>query len=175
MSKINYEIDVIVEIPQGEKVKYEWDPQTQRMRGDRIMTTSMTYPGNYGFIDNTISGDGDPIDVLIPVDYKLQIGTIHRCRVIGALLTEDEKGRDEKIIAVPVYDVRLTDVNECTDLPPDLTSTIEHFFKHYKDNEKARGKWVNVEKYVTQDEAWDRIGVGMIRWETCIHVEKEDG
>jgi len=162
MSQTNYEIDVIIEIPQGEKVKYEWDPNDQRMRGDRIMTTSMTYPGNYGFVDHTISGDDDPIDVLIPVDYKLQMGTVHKCRVIGALLTKDEHGPDEKIIAVPVYDIRLSNISEYNELPPDLVSTIEHFFKHYKDNEMFRGKWVEVDKYINQKEAWQRIQASFV-------------
>lgn len=146
-------VDVIVEIPLGESTKYEFDHETGLMRGDRRMTTPMTYPGNYGFIPNTISGDDDPIDVIIPVSYKLLQSTIHRCRVIGALITQDEacvdeqgqvvKGKhDEKIIAIPVYDKGLNHWQNYSDLPTEVRGAIRYFFEHYKDNEP--NKWVKI-------------------------------
>lgn len=157
---MNNQIDVVVETPVVERVKYEWDETLQMMRGDRLMTTSMTYPGNYGFIPNTIAGDNDPIDVLIPVDYKLQLGTVHRCRVIGALITRDEGCKeegtfDEKILAVPIYDKHCKHVFNYDDLDSTVLSMIEHFFKHYKDNEPE--KWVEVIKFISVKEATELI------------------
>ena len=144
------DVDVIVEIPYGDKVKYEWDEQENRLRVDRRITTCMTYPGNYGFIPNTISGDEDPVDVLIVNKYSLRPNCIVKCRVVGALLTEDEKGIDEKIIAVPVCDKQYKEIMEYTDLDKEVTDSIRHFFTHYKDIDD--NKWVKVVDYISSAE-----------------------
>jgi len=149
-------IDVIIENPLKESVKYEWDEAYNMPRGDRLMTTSMTYPGNYGFIPKTTAGDGDPIDVLLPIDQKLRLATIHSCRVIGALITRDEACAgpdvfDEKILAIPTYCKKLNHIKNYTDLDKTQQDMIKHFFEHYKDNEEH--KWVEVQHFVDANAA----------------------
>ena len=94
-------VDIIIEIPYNSFVKYEYDKTEQKMRCDRVLHTAMAYPGNYGYIPNTLSGDGDPLDVLMICEYPIYPGTIVKARMVGVLFTKDEKGDDEKIIAVP--------------------------------------------------------------------------
>ena len=96
-----FQLDMIVEIPYNSSVKYEFDKELNIMRCDRLLKTSMLYPGNYGYIPDTLSGDGDPLDILLVCDYSIYPGTIINVKVIGVLLTTDEKGDDEKLIAVP--------------------------------------------------------------------------
>ena len=137
--------DVIIEIPSNERhVKYEFDPAAKRMRVDRFFTTAMSYPGNYGYIEGTMAGDGDPLDVLV-LGRSLKQGCVVNCRALGALETTDEKGQDEKIIAVASTDGRVHKINDSE------ISMIRHFFKHYKDNEK--GKFVKVGEFVSVEEA----------------------
>ena len=93
--------DAIIEIPFNSFVKYEIDKEANRMRCDRVLHTAMAYPGNYGYFPNTLAGDGDPLDVLVISEYALHPGTIINVKIVGVLLTKDEKGSDEKIIAVP--------------------------------------------------------------------------
>ncbi len=150
-------IDVIVEIPYKDILKCEWDEKAGRMRVDRPMPVTMTYPGNYGFIPNTISGDSDPVDVLIVNNYMIRQNCIIACRVIGALITTDEKGRDEKVLAVPVCDNGYSKINEYTDLDTYMLDTIKHFFSHYKDIDRNNGKWVKVEDYVSSSDTMKLI------------------
>ena len=93
--------DVIIEVSKGSNLKYEISKETNLLRLDRVLHTSMFYPGNYGYFPQTLAGDGDPLDVLVLTDYVLQPGIVVECKIIGVLLTEDEKGLDEKILAVP--------------------------------------------------------------------------
>ena len=146
-------LDIIVEIPYNSFVKYEFDYSKGYMRCDRVLNTSMTYPGNYGFIPETLAGDGDPLDVIMICDYQLFPGSIVSAKVIGVLLTEDEKGQDEKIIVVPSssVDFNFDHINQLSDLPASYSKKIEHFFKHYKDNEK--NKWVKVNGFQGKNEA----------------------
>jgi len=140
-----HDVNVIVEVPAGgEPVKYEMDKDSGALFVDRFLHTSMSYPGNYGFVPHTLSMDGDPIDVLIVGETRLVPGAVVRVRPIGALVMEDEGGGDEKILAVPVDALHpiYEGVINHTDLPPLITRQIEHFFQHYKDLEK--GKWVRV-------------------------------
>ena len=139
------DVNVVIEIPlKGDPVKYEVDKESGAMFVDRFLHTAMYYPCNYGFIPNTLSEDGDPVDVLVVGRHAVVPGAVMRSRPIGVLLMEDEAGLDEKILAVPhpklhpFYD----DVNEYKDLPKTLIEQIEHFFAHYKDLEP--GKWVKV-------------------------------
>lgn len=142
-------IDMIVEIPRNSNVKYEFDKKLKQMRCDRIISTSMLYPGNYGYIPKTLSGDGDPLDILLICDYPIYPGTVVRAKVIGVLLTIDEKGDDEKLIAVPGSEVDQSSllINSLEDLGNHILTKIKHFFEHYKDNETH--KWVKVKGFLS--------------------------
>lgn len=136
------DINVIIENPKGgDPVKYEMDKESGFMFVDRFLHTAMVYPGNYGFIPHTLSGDGDPVDVLVVGNVPVMPGAVMRSRPIGVLLMEDDAGQDEKIIAVPVAKLHPyhDNVNDIADLPQILRDQIAHFFSHYKDLEK--GKW----------------------------------
>ncbi|MCP1065288.1 inorganic diphosphatase [Serratia symbiotica] len=140
------DIYVIIEIPaNADPIKYEIDKDTGALFVDRFMSTAMFYPCNYGYINHTMSLDGDPVDVLVPTPYTLQPGSVIRCCPVGVLKMTDEAGEDAKLVAVPhnkltkEYD-HIKDVN---DLPELLRAQIAHFFKHYKGLET--GKWVKVE------------------------------
>ena len=141
-------VDMIVEIPFNSSIKYEFDEKANKMRCDRVLHTAMSYPGNYGFIPNTKAGDGDPLDILLISDYSIYPGTIIQAKIIGALDTEDEKGKDEKILAVPAksVDPSFKDINDVWDLHSYTLTKIRHFFEHYKDAEK--NKWVKVGEFV---------------------------
>lgn len=140
------EINVIIEIPMhGQPVKYEVDKITGALFVDRFISTAMFYPANYGYIPQTLSEDGDPVDVLVVTPVPLIGGAVVRCRVVGMLEMTDESGVDAKLIAVPISKAcKLYDnIHTHADLPPQLLMSLEHFFKHYKDLEE--GKWVKVE------------------------------
>ena len=147
------EIDVIIEIPYNTFIKYEFDEQTSRMRCDRILNTAMLYPGNYGYIPNTLAGDGDALDILLVCDYAIYPGIIVKTKIIGVLIMEDEKGIDEKVIVVPTkeVDINYAEIRELEDLPKVTVSKIKHFFEHYKDNETT--KWCKVKNYENSDYA----------------------
>lgn len=153
LNNIDMIVDMIVEVPYRSNIKYEFDKKLNLMRCDRILNTSMSYPGNYGYIPNTLSGDGDPLDILLISDYQIFPGTIVNVKIIGVLLTEDEKGEDEKIIAVPsdVVDPTYSEINNISDLSKVTLSKIRHFFNHYKDIEK--NKWVKVNGFKDKNEA----------------------
>ncbi|EKE73705.1 inorganic diphosphatase [Gallaecimonas xiamenensis] len=140
------EINVIIEIPaNASPIKYEVDKDSGAIFVDRFMSTPMFYPCNYGYVNHTLSLDGDPVDVLVPTPYPLIPGSVIRCRPVGVLKMTDESGEDAKVVAVPVS--KLTkiydDVKDVTDLPELLKNQITHFFERYKELEP--GKWVKVE------------------------------
>ena len=148
------EINVIIEIPMDSgPVKYEFNQSFGCMVVDRFMACSMSYPCNYGFIPHTLSGDGDPVDVLVHTTSPIASGSIIRVKPIGMLLTEDEKGHDEKIVTIPTekVDPYFKHINEYQDLPVTLLSKIEHFFQRYKDLEQ--NKWIKVNKWCSSTEA----------------------
>jgi len=143
------DIHAVIEIPLGGvPVKYEFDKVSGAIFVDRFLHTAMYYPGNYGFIPHTLSDDGDPCDVIVVSQVPVVPGAVIRCRPVGALLMEDESGKDEKILAVPVDALHsyYTGVANFSDLPEVLTEQIAHFFQHYKDLEK--GKWVTIVKWI---------------------------
>lgn len=147
------EINVVIEISaNAEPVKYEFNKELGLLQVDRFLSTSMTYPCNYGFIPNTCAGDGDPADVLVLTQFPLAPGVLISVRPVGALLTKDEKGEDEKILAVPIssVDSYYDNIKNYSDLSKNLLDKIAHFFSHYKDLEKGKtvtvGEWANVEK-----------------------------
>lgn len=140
------DINVIIEISaNATPIKYEVDKEMDAILVDRFMSTPMFYPANYGYINETLADDGDPLDVLVVTPYPVIPGSVIRCRVLGMLNMSDEKGRDEKLIAVPHEKLTsiYNDVKEYTDLPALLLQQIEHFFENYKDLEA--GKWVKID------------------------------
>ena len=139
------DFNVVIEIPLNSGIKYEIDKDADALFVDRLVSTSMHYPTNYGYIPQTLCGDGDAADVLVLFPEPVQAGSVIRCRPLGVLKMTDEAGEDAKILAVP-HD-KLTKlyskIQSLQDLPEILLSQIAHFFEHYKDLEK--GKWVKVE------------------------------
>lgn len=148
------DINVIIEIPMNsEPVKYEVDKDTGALFVDRVLTTPMHYPCNYGYVPHTLCGDGDPLDVLVVMPVPLQPGSVIRCRPLGVLSMTDESGEDTKLVAVPITKTfpAYQHVKSVDDLNPLTLDRIAHFFAHYKDLEK--GKWVKVEGWKGLDEA----------------------
>jgi inorganic pyrophosphatase len=149
-----HDVNVIIEIPQGgAPVKYEMDKESGAMFVDRFLHTAMFYPANYGFVPHTLSEDGDPIDCMVVGQTPVVPGVVMRSRPIGALLMEDEKGIDEKILAVPVDELHpfYKRIGSYRELPEILLEQIEHFFTHYKDLEPD--KWVRVGRWGDAAEA----------------------
>lgn len=156
-------INVVIEIPANTPgVKYEFDKESGAIFVDRFLQTPMHYPANYGFVPNTLSGDGDPADVLVISRYNLIAGSVIEAKPIGVLITQDEKGYDEKILAVPSNSVskEYENVNDLTDLPKLILDQIQHFFEHYKDLEK--GKFVKVESWKNASEAKEILKKSLI-------------
>ena len=146
--------NVVIEIPMNaEPVKYEVDKESGAIFVDRVLTTPMRYPCNYGYVPRTLSGDGDPVDVLVVMPLPLVPGCVIRCRPVGMLAMRDEAGEDTKVVAVPLDEVfpAYRDVHGMDDLPELTRERIVHFFEHYKDLEK--GKWVKVEGWRDADAA----------------------
>lgn len=137
------DINVHIEIPKGSNVKFEVD-ENGIQYVDRIVHTPMMYPLDYGYMPGTLSEDGDPIDVMVVMPDVVPAGCVIRCRPIGALDMEDESGKDEKIVAVPVSKVTpmYNDVHSISDLPEHLIERVKYFFEHYKDLEE--GKFVKL-------------------------------
>ena len=139
------EFNVIIEIPMNsDPIKYEVDKATGAIFVDRFMSTAMHYPTNYGYVPKTISGDGDPVDVLVVTPVPLIPGVVVPCRAIGILKMEDEAGQDGKVLAVPTKKILslYSRWEKPEDLSPIRLKTIAHFFEHYKDLEE--GKWVKI-------------------------------
>ena len=148
------EINVIIEIPKdAEPVKYEVDKASGAIFVDRILSTPMRYPCNYGYVPHTMCGDGDPADVLVILPLPLVPGSVIRCRPVGVLMMTDEAGSDEKIIAVPIDKVfnGYSHINDIEQVSPHWLERIGHFFEHYKDLEK--GKWVKLDGWENAAEA----------------------
>ena len=159
-----YDGNVVIEVPiGGEPIKYEMDKDAGALVVDRFLYTAMRYPGNYGFIPHTLSGDGDPCDVIVANTRAIIPGAIMSCRIVGVLLMEDEAGGDEKLIAVPSAKLtrRYENLKNYTDLPDITLKQIEHFFQHYKDLEP--GKWVKVVRWGDAAEAHAIILEGVER------------
>lgn len=152
------DVNVIIEIPMHAlPVKYEVSKDSGALFVDRFLSTSMLYPVNYGYIPQTLSEDGDPVDVLLVTPTPVVNGSVVRARTLGMLRMTDESGVDAKLLAVPIsklckdYD----EIHSCTDLPKALLARIEHFFTHYKDLED--GKWVKMNGWADRDAAHQEI------------------
>lgn len=152
------EINVIIEIPaRSDPVKYEVDKATGAMFVDRFMGTAMHYPCNYGYVPQTLSEDGDPVDVLVVTPVPLISGSVICCRPVGVLKMTDEAGPDSKVLAVPSDKLSglYKSVRTASDLPQSDLVQIHHFFEHYKDLES--GKWVKVDGWLGPDEAKSEV------------------
>ncbi len=146
------EMLALVEIPKGCRNKYEYDDKLGRFVLDRVLYSPMHYPTDYGMILDTLHTDGDPLDVMVVVNEPTFPGCVVPVRPVGVLIMRDEKGEDEKVLAVPVGDPRFKDVNTLEDLPAHLLREIEHFFKVYKDLE---GKRTEVDGWQDAAKAWE--------------------
>jgi inorganic pyrophosphatase len=143
-------IPVVVEIPKGSKCKYELDKKTGLLMLDRVLYSSVHYPANYGFIPQTHAGDGDPLDVLVLMQEPVVPLTIVRARPIGGFFMRDDKGVDDKIIAVAVDDPAFAHCQSHEELPPHVTLELRRFFQDYKVLEK---KLAEVEDLYDRDHA----------------------
>ena len=159
------DVNVIIEIPMNaDPVKYEVDKHTGAVFVDRFMSTAMHYPCNYGYVPRTLSGDGDPVDVLVISPFPLITGVVVRCRPVGMLRMKDEAGEDTKLLAVPIDKLtsQYRGIRSPRDLPEARLAAITHFFQHYKDLE--RGKWVKVKGWVGAAAARKEIQDGVARF-----------
>lgn len=156
---------VIIEISKGSNIKYEYDTRTKRLVCDRILHTPMAYPFNYGYIENTLSGDGDPLDAIVLCKDALLPTCYIECKVIGVLHTEDESGIDPKIILVPVakIDPECAEINDITDVDKSLLKKLEFFFENYKKLEN--NKWVKINGICGKDKALEIITKSKVKSE----------
>jgi inorganic pyrophosphatase len=159
------DFNVIIEIPaNADPIKYEVDKDTGAIFVDRFVGTAMHYPVNYGYVPQTLAGDGDPVDVLVITPFPLIPGAVVRSRAIGVLKMTDESGSDAKVLAVPVEKIlpQYSHIKSTDDLNELTLRQIQHFFEHYKDLEK--GKWVKVEGWGSIDEAHKEILDGVANY-----------
>lgn len=159
------DVNVIIEIPMNAlPVKYEVNKESGSMFVDRFLSTSMVYPLNYGYIPQTLSEDGDPVDVMVLSPVPVVSGCVIRARMIGLMNMSDEAGVDTKLLAVPVsklcrdYD----HIQNYSDLPESFLQRIEHFFKHYKELEK--GKWTKIDGWADREAAHREILASVARY-----------
>lgn len=163
--KVPEAFNVIIEIPMNaDPVKYEVDKESGAIFVDRFMSTAMHYPTNYGYVPKTISGDGDPVDVLVITPVPLIPGVVVTCRPIGILKMQDEAGEDGKVLAVPTNKILslYTQWKKPEDLNPLRLKTISHFFEHYKDLEE--GKWVKILGWEGPESAMKEIMDGIANY-----------
>ena len=162
---VPHDVNVIIEIPMhSAPVKYEVDKSNGVLSVDRFLSTSMIYPVNYGYIPQTLSEDGDPVDILVVTPVPLHFGAVIRSRVVGMLKMTDEHGIDAKLLAVPIDKLSKLyhHVQTYNDLPQALLLSIEHFFNHYKDLED--GKWVKIDGWAGIDDAKREITQSVARY-----------
>ena len=154
--------DAIIEIPKGSRNKYEVDHKTGRVYLDRVLFTGFVYPTDYGFFENTLGLDGDPVDVLVLLDYPLFPGVGVSVRPVAVFNMTDDGGSDAKVIAVPATDPRWTHIQDLNDIPEYTRKEIEHFFEHYKDLEP--NKWVKVDAWGDKAEAERILDEAIVRF-----------
>lgn len=159
-------LDVLVEIPKGSRNKYEYDFVLNKIRFDRTLFSSMMYPGDYGFIPETLALDGDPLDVLVLTIEPTFPMCVMEVKPIGVFHMTDEKGPDEKIICVPVNDPIWSKRGDINDINPHRLKEIEHFFQVYKDLEEKK---VDVGGWGSAEEAYDIVQKCIERYETSDH------
>lgn len=157
------QFDVTIEIPKGQRNKYEVDHETHRVRLDRYLYTSMAYPTDYGYFDNTLGEDGDPLDALLLSPEPVYPGVLVTVRPVGMFQMTDEAGGDDKVLCVPAGDKRWEHIQELEDVPAHLLEEIKHFFVHYKDLEP--NKWVKTADWVGREAAEQEVKRSYQRFE----------
>ena len=155
------DVDVLIEIPKGQRNKYEMDHAAGRIRLDRMLFTSTRYPHDYGYIEDTLADDGDPLDVLVLLEEPTFPGCLITCRVIGMFRMRDEKGLDDKVLAVPATDPRQEHLRDIHHVPEFDRLEIQHFFEVYKALEP--GKEVEIGGWVGRAQAEKQIEVCRLR------------
>ncbi|ARU63410.1 inorganic diphosphatase [Tumebacillus avium] len=141
-------VNAFIEIPTGSQNKYEYDKENNRFMLDRVLFSPMHYPTEYGYIENTLAEDGDPLDILVLTTFPTFPGCVIESRVLGVLIMTDDKGKDEKLLAVPTQDPRFANVHSLDDVAPHVLKEISHFFQVYKDLENKQVQidgWEGVE------------------------------
>ena len=161
------ELLATIEIPQGSRNKYEVDHETGRVKLDRYLYTSMQYPADYGFIEDTLGNDGDPLDVLVLLPEPLFPGVLIDIRPIGMFKMEDEAGGDDKVLAVPAGDPRWDSYTDISDVDQFMLDSIEHFFNRYKDLEP--GKYVKGSSWAGREAAEAEINASIERFKAEGH------
>lgn len=153
VGEVPNKVNVFIEIPKDGNIKYELDKESGVIFVDRFLHTAMTYPFNYGFIPNTLSEDGDPVDVLVLGDQEVLPGTVIPSKIIGMLEMTDEAGIDTKILAVPTekIDPNSSEINDISDVSNSVKNKIKHFFENYKSLEP--GKWVKIKEWKNKEAA----------------------
>lgn len=146
---------VVIEIPRGSRNKYEIDHENGRVFLDRRLFTAMAYPADYGFIPDTLAGDGDPLDALVLLEDSVYPGVWVEARPVGVLYMRDEAGEDAKLICVPPKEPRWAKVNDIDDLTDELLAEIQHFFEVYKALEP--NKHTSTEGLAGREAAWREI------------------
>jgi len=155
------EFDVVIEIPKGQRNKYEIDHETGRIRLDRMLFTATRYPADYGFIEHTLADDGDPLDALVLLDEPTFPGCRISCRAIAMFRMRDEMGKDDKVLCVPAKDPRMAHLRDIDDVPEFDRLEIRHFFQVYKALEP--GKEVETASWVDQATAYAEIEASQAR------------
>jgi inorganic pyrophosphatase len=161
------ELLATIEIPRGSRNKYEVDHETGRVKLDRYLFTSMQYPADYGFIEETLGNDGDPLDVLVLLPEPLFPGVLVDVRPIGMFQMEDEAGGDDKVLAVPAGDPRWDSYTDISDVDKFTLDSIEHFFARYKDLEP--GKYVKGSNWVGREAAEAEVSASIERFKAEGH------
>ena len=167
------EFDVTIEIPRGSRNKYEVDHTTGRIRLDRMLFTATRYPADYGFIDDTLGEDGDPLDALVLLEEPTFPGCVIRCRAIGLFHMRDEAGGDDKVMCIPSDDPRMTHLQDLEDIGEFHRLEIQHFFETYKDLEP--GKSVEGAHWVGKVDAEAEITASFKRREDDIAAGGDGG
>lgn len=161
------QFDVTIEIPKGQRNKYEVDHETGRVRLDRYLYTPMAYPTDYGFIEDTLGDDGDPLDALVLLPQPVFPGVLVAARPVGMFRMVDEHGGDDKVLCVPAGDPRWDHVQDIGDVPAFELDAIKHFFVHYKDLEL--GKFVKAADWVDRAEAEAEVQRSVERFKAGTH------
>ena len=161
------DFDVTVEIPKGHRNKYEVDHATGRIRLDRTLFTSTQYPADYGYIENTLGLDGDPLDAMVILQEPTFPGCLIKCRAIGMFRMTDEAGGDDKVLCVPAGDHRWDHIGDIGDVPTHELDAIKHFFVHYKDLEP--GKFVKAADWVGREKAEAEVQASVERFKKSGH------
>lgn len=159
----NLVVDAWIEIPAGSQNKYEYDEKKGAYVLDRVLYSPMHYPTEYGYLKNTLALDGDPLDILVLSTFPTFPGCVIESRVIGVLIMSDDKGQDEKLLAVPTQDPRWKEVQSLEDIPQHILKEISHFFQVYKDLENKK----------TVIEGWKDAAFAQQLYEECVQRYNE--